>query len=83
MDAADIFELIMMWAMLIVAVLFLIYIIYRSFRTWAEQKKTGEHTALGPIYGAWQGHSLGTTTMEPGELSEIERRLREASKHDE
>ncbi len=27
------------------------------------------------FYGAWQGHNLGTTTMEPGELTRIEHDL--------
>ncbi len=30
------------------------------------------------IYGAWQGHSMGTTTMEPGDLTRIEKELRDA-----
>jgi hypothetical protein len=29
------------------------------------------------IYGAWQGHMLGTTNMEPGDLTRIEEELRE------
>jgi hypothetical protein len=34
-----------------------------------------------PIYGAWQGHNLGTTIMEPGELTELEKELRSTSKN--
>ncbi len=35
------------------------------------------------IYGAWQGHNLGTTNMEPGDVTEIEKDLRSAGKDNE
>lgn len=35
------------------------------------------------VYGAWQGHNLGTTTLEPGELTTIERNLRDESLNSE
>ena len=37
------------------------------------------HTPMPPyvIYGAWQGHTLGTTTYEPGTLKRIEEELSE------
>jgi hypothetical protein len=31
-------------------------------------------------YGAWQGHNLGTTSMNPGDISKIEDDLRQAGK---
>jgi hypothetical protein len=34
-------------------------------------------------YGAWQGHMLGTTTMEPGDLTRIEDKLRNPPHEDE
>jgi hypothetical protein len=31
-------------------------------------------------YGAWQGHNLGTTSMNPGDISKIEDDLRQAGR---
>jgi hypothetical protein len=37
--------------------------------------------AMPIIYGAWQDHMLGTTKMEPGDITEIEKDLTIATKH--
>jgi hypothetical protein len=42
-----------------------------------------EQPAMPIIYGAWQDHMLGTTKMEPGDMTEIENDLRAAGKHRE
>jgi hypothetical protein len=39
--------------------------------------------AMPVIYGAWQGHMLGTTQMEPGDTTEIEKDLTGAAHHSE
>jgi hypothetical protein len=58
-------------------------IIYYSIRKWRHRKTD---TGGGPppiIYGAWQGHMLGTTTMDPGGVEEIEKDLKTAAKRSE
>lgn len=35
------------------------------------------------VYGAWQDHMLGTTKLEPGDITEIEKDLTTAAKHSE
>ncbi len=60
-----------------------VVIIYHAIRKWRHRKTD---TTGGPppiIYGAWQGHMLGTTTMDPGDITEIEKDLGKAAKHSE
>ena len=40
-----------------------------------------EQPVMPIVYGAWQDHMLGTTKLEPGDVTEIEKDLREAGKH--
>ena len=39
--------------------------------------------AMPIIYGAWQDHMLGTTKLEPGDMTEIEKDLGNAGKDNE
>ncbi len=60
-----------------------VIIIYYSIRKW-RRRKTDTDTGTPPIiYGAWQGHMLGTTTLDPGDITEIEKDLNTATKHSE
>ncbi|MFI5264568.1 MAG: hypothetical protein ACHQM6_08645 [Candidatus Kapaibacterium sp.] len=76
----------------IISILFAILIVVivansirRSIRRIKEQRDNPYAPQPGPpiIYGAWQGHNLGTTTMEPGDLTRIEEELREEGKAEE
>lgn len=52
---------------------------YYLIRKW-RRRKTEPGSIIPPtVYGAWQGHNLGTTTMEPGDLPRIERELDRAT----
>jgi hypothetical protein len=58
-------------------------IIYYAIRKW-RRRRTDTDTGTPPIiYGAWQGHMLGTTTLDPGDITEIEKDLTTAAKHSE
>ena len=52
-----------------------IYIIYCCVRMIRKRKEDPESYNPTFIYGAWQGHTLGTTTLEPGKITEIEEGL--------
>jgi hypothetical protein len=59
-------------------------IIYYFIKRLVARKKTGEgEITLTNVYGAWQGHNLGTTSMEPGDLTRIEGELLDAGKNTE
>ncbi|HEY3876356.1 MAG TPA: hypothetical protein VGM92_12850 [Candidatus Kapabacteria bacterium] len=52
---------------------------YYLFKKW-RRRKTETGSLIPPVvYGAWQGHNLGTTIMEPGDMREIERDLKKAT----
>jgi hypothetical protein len=51
------------------------YLVYRSSRK--AFKNGGPSNA---IYGAWQGHNLGTTDFAPGDLEHLEKDLQSAPK---
>jgi len=54
-----------------------VVVIYYSIKKIRNRKKTGTGAVpLNTVYRAWQGHNLGTTSMEPGDLTRIERELR-------
>jgi hypothetical protein len=58
-------------------------IIYYSIRKW-RRRKTDTDTGTPPIiYGAWQGHMLGTTTLDPSDVAEIEKDLKTAAQYSE
>ena len=60
-----------------------VVIIYYSIRKW-RHRKTDTDTGTPPIiYGAWQGHMLGTTTLDPGDVAKIEKDLNTAAHHSE
>ena len=40
-----------------------------------NRRKHSHSVAPTPIYGAWQGHELGTTMMEPGDLTKLENEI--------
>jgi hypothetical protein len=42
-----------------------------------------EQPVMTIVYGAWQDHMLGTTKLEPGDITEIEKDLGKAAKHRE
>ncbi len=48
---------------------------YYFIKKWKRRKIDSGPLIPPALYGAWQGHNLGTTTMEPGELTRIERDL--------
>ena len=50
-------------------------IVYYFIKKWKRRKRESGSIIPPAVYGAWQGHNLGTTTMEPGELTRIERDL--------
>jgi len=39
-----------------------------------------EQPVMPIIYGAWQDHMLGTTKMQPGDITEIEKDLGKAAR---
>ncbi len=42
-----------------------------------------EQPVMPITYGAWQDHMLGTTKLEPGDITEIEKDLNTATKDSE
>ncbi|HWF43193.1 MAG TPA: hypothetical protein VG537_00990 [Candidatus Kapabacteria bacterium] len=54
------------------------YYLFRFFRTRLKSKKGT--LPLNSVYGSWQGHNLGTTTIEPGDLTHIEKELQDTPK---
>ena len=66
----------------VVIVVIVVNSIRRTIRSIRERRDNPDASqpARPIIYGAWQGHMLGTTTMEPGDLTRIEDELREEGK---
>jgi hypothetical protein len=51
-------------------------LVFYSIRTfWRRWRKKEPRQPVNLIYGAWQGHNLGTTTYEPGSLPRLEDQL--------
>ncbi|HEX5315911.1 MAG TPA: hypothetical protein VFX22_04590 [Candidatus Kapabacteria bacterium] len=67
---------------LIVLAAWVMFIFY-FIRKWRRRNIDPGPLIPPDAYGAWQGHNLGTTTMEPGELTKIERNLNKAAKDEE
>lgn len=81
--ASQTFTLILQILVGIVLIAAWVMIIYHGLRFFRNRKKRKGQPSSTVIYGAWQGHNLGTTTMEPGDLTRIEGELREAPKDEE
>ena len=66
----------------IVLAVFIVVVVANSIRRSIRRIKEQRDNPNAPqpvapiIYGAWQGHMLGTTNMEPGDLTRIEEKLR-------
>jgi hypothetical protein len=87
MDSVNIFMAVIAVVMTIAVLGVFGAILYYSIKK-IVKRKSGEdtdddNTLAGPIYGAWQGHTFGTTSYEPGELTKIERELGTEPKHSE
>lgn len=55
-------------------------VIWQGYKTFRDRKRPHRAEEVPNItYGVWQGHNLGTTTMEPGDLTRIEREIRKES----
>ena len=75
MDSSEVFAIVVQSIIGLLGTALLLYFMYHAIRMWRNRNKPGEHITVGPIYGAWQGHNLGTTTLDPSELAEIEKEL--------
>jgi len=81
MDATHILLLVLQGSVgLIFGAAWLVFFYY-LFKRWRRRKIDLGSIIPPVVYGAWQGHNLGTTTMEPGDLTEIEKDLDKAAKH--
>jgi hypothetical protein len=82
----DVSITIALWVQVIVGLIWAaawVVFFYYLFKKW-RRRKTEPGSLIPPVvYGAWQGHNLGTTTLDPGGVTEIEKDLKTAAHYSE
>jgi hypothetical protein len=81
MSASSIFAIIVQGTISLIMLVAWVVFFYYLIRKWRRRKIDPGSIIPPTIYGAWQGHNLGTTTMEPGDITEIENDLNRAGKY--
>ncbi|HZK75657.1 MAG TPA: hypothetical protein VFD13_02005 [Candidatus Kapabacteria bacterium] len=73
-QGSEIFALILQGVVGLVLLAAWIVILYYIFKRFRKKSLRGIASKTS-IYGAWQDHNLGTTSMEPGDLTRIEKEV--------